>query len=115
MAANDPQRGDVWLVNLDPTKGREQAGTRPALIVSADLLNASRAELVILVPITSRNRAIATHVGIDPPEGGLTMASYAKTEDVRSVSIDRLKKKLGRVTTTTMATVSDRLRIVMDL
>jgi len=47
-------RGDIWLINLDPTIGHEQSGIRPALIISDDLLNQSLAELVIVLPITSK-------------------------------------------------------------
>jgi mRNA interferase MazF len=57
-------RGDVWLVDLDPI------GRRPALVLSVDAFNASHAELVTLVPITSKARAVRTRIEIGPPEGG---------------------------------------------
>jgi mRNA interferase MazF len=111
----EPLRGEVWNVNLDPTKGREQRGTRPALIVSHNTFNRSPAELVVVVPLTSTHRGIPLHIKIEPPEGGVKNTSYAKIEDVRSVSKERLTKRVGIVTAGTMAVVSDRLRILLDL
>ena len=49
-----PQRGEIWMVDLDPTRGHEQAGMRPALVVSTDIFNASPAEMVTVLPTTSR-------------------------------------------------------------
>ena len=110
-----PKRGEIWLVNPDPTQGREQAGKRPALVVSADLLNSIPAELVIVLPITSKDRGIRSHVRIEPPEGGLKAISFARCEDVRSVSVSRLMKRWGQVSRPTMTDVEDRLRILMEL
>ena len=108
-------RGEIWLVNLNPTAGREQAGTRPALVVSVDLFNHGAAELVVAIPLTSRAKGIPLHVEITPPEGGLSLKSYAKCEDVRSISTTRLKRKLGKVSSQTIDEVEDRLRILLGL
>jgi len=108
-------RGEIWLVNLDPTQGREQAGTRPFLVISVDLFNHGAAELVVGIPITSKAKNIPLHVEINPPEGGLSLTSYAKCEDVRSVSTARLKKRLGKVLPQTIDAVEDRLKILLGL
>lgn len=108
-------RGEVWLVDLNPTRGHEQAGTRPALVVSADDFNHGPAGLVILVPMTTRERRIPLHVSVDPPEGGLNRRSFIKCEDVRSVSEERLVRRFGLVSPDTLSLVADRLRIVLDL
>lgn len=110
-----PLRGEVWTIDLDPTKGREQAGKRPALVVSTNGFNKSPAELVVVLPITSKHKGIPWHVDLDPPEGGLTMTSFIKCEDVRSVAVERLQKRLGHVTNATMDEIEDRLRILLDL
>lgn len=55
-------RGDVWLVNLNSVRGHEQSGTRPALVVSDDMFNHSLAEMIIVVPITSKDKGIPTHI-----------------------------------------------------
>ncbi|MBA4184486.1 MAG: type II toxin-antitoxin system PemK/MazF family toxin [Acidobacteria bacterium] len=108
-------RGEIWLVNLSPTTGREQAGTRPALIVSVDIFNHGAAELIIAIPITSKAKGIPLHVEINPPEGGLNVQSFVKCEDMRSISTSRLIKKLGRVSSPTIDAVEDRLRILLGL
>lgn len=108
-------RGDIWFVNLDPTKGREQAGFRPALIVSVDLFNHGPAELVVVIPITSKAKGIPLHIPVAPPEGGLSTASYIKCEDIRSISASRLVRKLGTVASETMELVEDRLKILLGL
>ena len=108
-------RGEIWLVGLDPTKGREQAGMRPALIISVDIFNHGAADLVVAIPVTSKAKGIPLHIKVDPPEGGLSMTSYVKCEDVRSISTSRLVKKLGNVTNSTIDGVEDRLRILLGL
>ena len=112
---NDPSRGDIWLVNFDPTKGREQAGNRPALVISINPFNHGPADLVIVLPLTSQAKGIPSHVPVRPPEGGLTLPSYIKCEDVRSISKQRLARRLGSVTRTTMNAVEDRLQILLGL
>lgn len=108
-------RGDIWLVGLDPTKGREQAGMRPALVVSVDIFNHGAAELVVVIPITSKAKGIPLHVEVMPPEGGLTMSSYVKCEDLRSISTSRLVRRLGKVSGQTIESVEDRLKILLGL
>jgi mRNA interferase MazF len=112
---NRALRGEIWLVNLDPTQGREQAGTRPILIISVDGFNHGAAELVVGVPVTSKAKGIPLHVEINPPEGGLNVKSYAKCEDVRSISTSRLVKKFGTVSAQTIEKVEDRLKILLGL
>jgi mRNA interferase MazF len=73
MKATEPLRGQVWMADLDPTKDHEQAGKRPVLVVSADVFNAGPADLVVVLPITSKAKGIPTHVAVSPPEGGLPL------------------------------------------
>ena len=115
MTAQLPSRGEIWLVDLNPTRGHEQSGVRPALIVSVDKFNHGPAGLAVVLPVTSRGKGIALHVSIDPPEAGLTMRSFVKVEDVRSVAMERLTRRLGQVSRATLDQVEDRLRILLDL
>jgi len=115
MSVIQPSRGDIWLANLDPTKGREQAGKRPALVLSVDLFNHGPADLVVVIPITSRAKGIPFHVTVKPPEGGLKLESFIKCEDVRSIAKERLIQRLGPITPRTMASVEDRVRILLGL
>jgi mRNA interferase MazF len=111
----EPLRGEVWLVDLNPARGHEQAGKRPGLIVSVDLFNQGPAGLVVILPITTKAKGIPFHIEINISEGGLTQQSFIKCEDVRSIAKERLFKRLGRVSGATMKAVEDRLRILLDL
>jgi mRNA interferase MazF len=102
-------------VHFGSTRGHEQSGTRPALVVSDGILNQGPGELSVVVPFTSHLRRNALHVRVDPPEGGLTQPSDAKCEDVRSCSHKRFSHKAGDVSEQTMAEVEDLLRIIMAL
>jgi mRNA interferase MazF len=107
--------GDIWSINLDPIVGREQAGVRPALIVSVDKFNHGPAGLVVVLPITSKDKSQPFHVQIKPPEGGLSVISFIKCDDIRSVSKQRLKRFLGTVSVQTVAEVEVRIRILLNL
>lgn len=112
----EPARGEVWQVNLNPTKGHEQSGIRPALVLSVDTFNKGGADLVVVLPITSVPKGINFHVEVKPPEGGLTMRSFIKCEEVRCVSKNaRLVNRLGTVSERTMEAVEDRIKILLDL
>lgn len=111
----EPARQEIWLITLDPTTGREQSGTRPALIFSADIFNRGYSDLVFVIPITSKAKNIRSHVPLLPPEGGLNLAIYIMCEALRSVSKQRLIKRLGTISSATMREVEDRLKILMDL
>ncbi len=115
MSIIKPVKGEIWLVDLNPIRGREQAGFRPCLIVSTDLFNQGKSGLVVVLPMTSKNKNIPLHVMVNPPEGGLKKPSFIKCEDIRSVSIERLTDKLGVVSSSTMFMVSERLRILLEL
>ena len=115
MSIPAPSRGDVWALALDPTAGHEQAGARPALILSVDIFNEGPAELVVAVPITRTQRRIRWHVPINPPEGGLAATSFIQCENVRSVSKIRLKRRRGRASDATMQQIEDRVRILLGL
>ncbi|MCP4165542.1 MAG: type II toxin-antitoxin system PemK/MazF family toxin [Chloroflexi bacterium] len=116
MAGSMPCRGEIWLADLNPTVGHEQAGRRPVLIISTDLFNHGPAELVFVLPLTRTERGIPIHVSISPPEGGLRKRSLIMCDALRSVSKMRLvDKPWGRVSARTIKQVEDSLRILMDL
>ncbi|HZS05084.1 MAG TPA: type II toxin-antitoxin system PemK/MazF family toxin [Blastocatellia bacterium] len=115
MTSVQPSRGEIWFVNLDPTKGRELAGSRPAIVLSVDPFNHGPADLVVVIPVTSKAKGIPFHVAVRPPEGGLKQESFIKCEDVRSISKERLLRRLGMVSNQTMEEVEDRVRILLGL
>lgn len=108
-------RGDICLVDLDPARGHEQAGRRPALVISSNTFNAGPAGLVVVLPITSQAKGVRSHVPVLPPEGGLRKPSFIKCEDVRSVSVERIGKRLGSVSRDTLEAVDFRLRVLLEL
>jgi len=111
-----PRRGEAWLANFDPVEGHEQAGRRPALVLSVDAFNASPAGLVTVLPITGTTRLqLPSRVEVRPPEGGLTKVSYVIGEQTRTISTRRLVKPLGMVTPATMARVESVVRMLLGL
>ncbi len=110
-----PHRGEIWLADLRPTRGREQAGRRPVLVLSVDFFNAGPADLVVVLPLTSTQRDIPLHVNVRKGDGGTRNDSAILCEAIRSVSKDRLISRLGMLSHEVMAEVEDRLRILLDL
>ena len=110
-----PSRGDVWLINLDPVRGHEQAGSRPCVVISVDLYNRGFSGKHIVLPITSKYKGIPYHIQIVPPEGGLRSKSYVMCDDVRSVSRERLSKRLGSLSARSLALAEDSLRVLTGL
>lgn len=109
------RRGDVWIVNFDPVVGHEQAGERPALVISVDAFNDSGGDDVFVVPITSKHRPLRTRILVSPPEGGLKTDSYIICDKMRSLSQRRLKHFLGCVSNQTMSQVEDILTKILGL
>lgn len=100
---SNPLQGEIWLFDPDPVKGNEIGKkVRPAFVVSNNLLNKGPSGLVIVVPITSKDKRIPSHIRIDPPQGGVKVPSFAICEQIRSISKSRLVKKLGKVQSTTV-------------
>jgi len=110
----DPRRGEIWLANLNPTRGREQTGRRPVLILSVDFFNAGPADLVVVVPITSTLRDIPLQVNIRKGDGGIRNDSAVLCEAIRSISKDRLISRWGLLSQGAVTEVEDRLRILLD-
>jgi mRNA interferase MazF len=110
-----PRRSEIWLVDFGEPIGREQSGRRPAVVVSADLLNESRAGIIVVVPITTAYRELPSHIEIDQASSGLDEVSYAKCEDVKSISEQRLISLLGTASDDVMFQAARALRFLLDL
>lgn len=106
-------KGDIWLVNLNPTKGHEQSGIRPCVVVSVDPFNNSPGGLVFVLPMTTTDRNIPFHIKVTPPE--TERISFIRCDCIRSISTDRLIKRLGAISKKTMAEVEDRLKILLGI
>jgi mRNA interferase MazF len=110
-----PHRGELWLLDFREPVGHKQSGRRPAVIVSADPLNDSRAGVVIVVPLTTTHRGLPSHIEIDKRDSGLNELSYAKCEDIKSVSEQHLIAQLGAVEEQVMFQIARALRFLLDL
>ncbi len=115
MSGMLPSRGEVWLVDLDPRRGHEQSGMRPAPVVAVDTQTQRPADPAILVPITTRHGGIPFHVSLEPGGGGLSRPSLPRCEEVRSVSRERLVRHMGQVLPDTTSAVEHRLRFLLGL
>jgi mRNA interferase MazF len=90
-------RGDVYWADLEPVRGREQAGRRPVLILSREIFN-ERSGTVIALAVTSRRQSAGFPLTYPLPESLLPKPSWVKISQIRTLSTERLGKKLGRLT-----------------
>jgi mRNA interferase MazF len=111
----NPRRSEIWLADLRPTRGREQSGRRPVLVLSIDSFNSGPADLIIVLPITTTIRDIPLHVAIEKGDGGIRNRSAILCEAIRSIAKERLLTRWGVLPPLAMNEVEDRLRILLDL
>ena len=111
-----PQRGEIYLVNFDPTIGSEIKKTRPALILQNDVSN-QYSPITIVAAITSQftEPLYPTEVLIKAPKGGLQVDSVALLNQIRSIDKQRLIKRLGVLDTVTMEDVDTAIQISLGL
>lgn len=110
-----PSRGELWMTDLQPTRGHEQGGIRPALVLSANSFNQGPAGLVIVLPVTKVRKRIPTHVPVPGGEAGLSEESFIKCEDVRSISKDRLIRYMGDVASMRVDRAGALVRLLLGL
>jgi len=112
---SEARRGQIWLVDFGVPVGHEQGKIRPALVVSADNWN-SHASTVTVLPITRTSHDFPTRIEVQATTigNGLDVTSYARCEDIRSISERRLLRALGSVDPVVMLSVSRILRLFFD-
>lgn len=113
-------RSDIWLVDLDPALSAEASRQRPAVLVSNDGANTTAARLgrgtVTVVPLTSNvTRVYPFQVRVPADRSGLDDDSKAQAEQVRSVSVARLLRRLGSVPADLMQELDEALRLHLAL
>ena len=108
-------RGEVYDVDLGHPIGHEPAFRRPAVVVSVDILNDGWGGLVVVVPITSAGYGLRSHVELDSASSGLDHISFARCDQLRVVSIERLSSRRGMVGPDQMRDIDQALRFVLDL
>jgi len=89
-------RGEIYWADLNPVRGREQAGLRPVLVLSQDIFN-RRSDTVIAMAITSQPQRARFPLTFDLPDGTLSKPSWVKISQVRTISVDQLGKRIGSV------------------
>ena len=112
------QRGEIYMVNLDPVQGREQSGTRPVLVVSDDWVN-NRPLVVIVVPGTDGANVIPDHptnVRVPPEESGLRLETVFLCFQIRGLDPRRFHaRSIGQLSPQRMLDIDNALRFSLGL
>lgn len=107
-------RGEIRWADLDPTRGREQAGLRPVLVVSHDVFNA-RSGTVIAVALTSQPQRAGFPLTLELSSSRLPKRSWVKISQIRTLSVERIGKRLAKVTPEELAQVVDGLNEIVGV
>jgi mRNA interferase MazF len=112
-----PSRGEIWWATLDPVTGSEQAGRRPALIISSNHFQRIQPRLVMVLPMTRAIRHFPFHIEVSPEETGLQRSGVIMCDQIRTISTRRLlgTSPAGRISPETLREVEDLIRAVLEL
>ncbi len=105
---------DIWLANLNPSKGTEAGKTRPVVIVQTDLLNAVHLSTLIC-PVTTNVQSKLEYLRVHLTKGQLPELSDVLVDQVRAIDNTRLITRLGRLTQNQQMKLISNLRIMLDL
>ena len=105
-------RGEIRWADLSPVRGSEQAGVRPVLILSADVFN-ERSGTVIAVAITGQQPRAGFPLTLELAARGLPKRSWVKISQIRTLSVDRIGKRLGRASPEELAQVIEGLNEIV--
>jgi mRNA interferase MazF len=110
-------RGSIWIIDLDPVLGHEQAKKRSCVVISDDIFNNSSRGLAVILPLTSKFKPVDWFLKIEPPEGGINIRSYIICDQPRTVSIQRFvsNKSIGSIKSDTFKEIEMRLRFLLHL
>jgi len=110
------KRGEVWLADLNPTRGSEQAGVRPVAIFQNDTIN-NFTTTVITIPLTTnlRRAALPSSVSIRQGEGGVREDSVVLCHQLRLIDKTRLQKRLGTLSQSTISVIESRVLFTLGI
>lgn len=113
-------RGEIWLVDLDPVRGAEANKTRPAVIVGRAVIAARALErghgVVTVIPLTSNvERVLDFQLLLRATDTGLDLDCKAQAEQIRSVDVRRLRRRIGTLQHPTSQALDDRIRLWLNL
>ena len=107
------KQGEIWYVSLDPVKGSEQGGYRPMVILSGNLLN-QYLPIVICCPLTTKIKNYKGNIVLEPDKlNNLQETSEVLTFHIRSVSKERLQKRIGTITNEQVALLKKYLNEIL--
>ena len=112
---NLPTRGEVWQVDLSPDKSGCDENCRMCLVISDDTFNKGCADVAAVLPLGPTDQGVALRVPVKPPEGGVEVTMFVMPEMIRTLSKDRLLKRLGEVSLLTMERVEHNVRVLLGL
>jgi mRNA interferase MazF len=105
-------RGEIRWADLNPVRGREQAGQRPVLVLSHDVFN-ERSGTVIAVAITSQEPRAGFPLTLESNATGFTKRSWIKISQIRTLSVDRIGRRLARASEEELVRVLDGLNEIL--
>ena len=105
-------RGEIRWADLNPVRGREQAGLRPVLILSQDVFN-ERSGTVIAVAITSQPQRAGFPLTIELPTKGLPKRSWVKISQIRTLAVERIGKRITKATSEEIAQIIEGLNEII--
>jgi mRNA interferase MazF len=105
-------RGDIIWTNLDPTRGHEQAGSRPVLVLSQDIFN-QRSGTVIAMALTSQQPKAGFPLTVELKDHRLPKRSWVKISQIRTLSVERLGKKLGKASADELIQIVEGLNEIL--
>ena len=105
-------RGDIRWADLNPTRGREQAGQRPVLILSHDVFN-KRSGTVIAVALTGQPQRAGFPLTLELSSKGLPKRSWVKISQIRTLAVERIGKRLGMASPEELVQVIDGINEII--
>ncbi|MFQ6056628.1 MAG: type II toxin-antitoxin system PemK/MazF family toxin [Methanosarcinales archaeon] len=110
------KRGEIWLANLNPTRGSEQAGIRPVIIFQNDVLNRFTTT-ILAIPLTTnlRRASLPSCVFVSQGDGGLVSDSVALCHQLRVLDKIRLQRKLGTLNQQTLSAIEAKILFTMGI
>ncbi len=107
-------RGDIRWANLNPVRGREQAGLRPVLVVSNDVFN-ERSGTVIAVALTSQPQRAGFPLTLELQTAKLAKRSWVKISQIRTLAVERIGAKLGRALPEELSQIVEGLNEIIGI
>jgi mRNA interferase MazF len=106
-------RGDIVWANLDPVIGSGQSGTRPVLVISQDVFN-ERSGTIIALAITSQPQRAGFPLTFELSSTKLTKKSWVKISQIRTLSVERIKHKIDRITPEELNDIIEGLNEIVE-